>query len=681
MASNGELRPIEILPGVQPASDMTPVSSEHYIYSDKVRSFNGKPQKIGGWVSILFDYGLTISGYVRSLYTDFINGKYYTVLGSNEKLYSLIGSRLTNITPFLTTSETAPNSLSTQYGLLGNNPFQATLDSSTVTVTDPDASRFMVGDIVYYSGATGFAGIPAGNINGDNIIRSIGTGTYTINVGINATSTTAGGGALVNRSSGLLRLTDAAHGNSDGDRIKIEGAADTGGILAADINKEFIIRNVLVNSFDFMTTGDATSSVTAAGGAATEYYEEIPPGLVNETNAQGYGAGLYGVGLYGTALISTTSRAYPRIWFDDRYGDTIVLTPGNQTGLYQWQGSAETAPELIANAPTEINYQFVSNNIIVTFGADNIENRIFASDQNNITVWTSSSTNQVFDDDIEGAGRLTSHCPVKDYNLIFTEFKTYIFRYIGLPFVWQIQSLDETIGIIAPMARCSVKGMAFWMGQENFYLYRGGTVEVIPANSQKQSTCLKYVYDDINWGQKSKIFAWYNKQFNEVWFHYPSANSLEPDRVVRVNLLDFTWWIDTMNRTAAEYPNVKLVNPRLINIGQLYQHEYGVNADGQPLAWTLQSNRRWYGKQNFTVNRILPDSTQTQDINLNIKGFLYPQSTVEAYDKDYPVTPTEEKIEGIPTARFMEYTLSGSALNQEWMMGTWFEEIQKGPSE
>ncbi len=49
----------------------------------------------------VFDYGATIAGTVRSLYTDFINGKYYTVLGSNEKIYSLIGSRLTNITPLL----------------------------------------------------------------------------------------------------------------------------------------------------------------------------------------------------------------------------------------------------------------------------------------------------------------------------------------------------------------------------------------------------------------------------------------------------------------------------------------------------------------------------------------------------------------------------------------------------
>jgi len=360
MAKVGQLIPIDTKPGVQPSTDLTPSATQHYTFADKIRWVNGQAQKIGGWLSLEFDYNAMIDGVARSLYTEFINGKYYTVIGTNTKLYSLIGSRLDNITPLLTTTEAAANSLSTQYNTLANDPFAAVNGSPVVTVTDPQADRFVAGDTVYFSGTVGFAGIPAGNINGDNIVRSVGIGSYTINVGINANATTSGGGAVVVRSSGLINVSSVAHGNSNGDRVGITGAADTGGILAADINKQFIIRNVATDSFDVMTIGNATSLVTAGGGASTVYAEEIPDGLVNETNAQGYGAGLYGAGLYGTALISTTSRSYPRIWFDDRYGDTIIMTPGNQTGLYQWQGGVETAPALITNAPTAINYAFVS---------------------------------------------------------------------------------------------------------------------------------------------------------------------------------------------------------------------------------------------------------------------------------------------------------------------------------
>lgn len=681
MSLKGQLRPIEITPGVQPATDKTKLATSHYTFSDKIRFTNGKPEKIGGWVSTEFDYGDTISGTVRSLFTDIINGKYYSIVGSNEKLYALIGSILTNITPFVTSSVAAANSLDTHYATLGNNPMSATIGSMEVVVTDSEASKFQVGvDTVTISGATTFAGLGIGDINGDFIIRAIGVGNYTINVGAAATSTASGGGASVVRTSGLITLNDVAHGQLDGDRVKISGAATTGGILNTEINLEFIIRNVAADTFDFMTAGTATSSVSAGGGASTVYFVEIPDGPLNESAAQGYGAGLYGVGLYGTALISAASRTYPRTWFFDRFANTIIATPGNQTGLYQWAGNVSTAPVLITNAPTAINYAFVSNNIIVTFGAGGTENRILSSDFD-ITVWTSSSTNQVFDDDIEGAGRLTSHVPVEDYSLIFTEYQTYTFRYIGFPFIWEVKKLDDTVGIIAPMARCSAKGIAYWMGTNNFYMYRGGTVEVIPANTQHESTILNYVFNDINWGQKSKFFAWFNKEFQEVWFHYASADSNECDRIARVNVNDFIWTPDTLERTASEYPNVKLINPRLFNVGTLYQHELGTDDDGEPMAWTLTSNQRFYGKNNTNLNAIIPDSIQQGDITLDVKSKLFPQSPLYTYNQSFTIGEETQRVAILNSGRFYEYTWSGEVLGQSFLMGEWLEEVQQGSTE
>ena len=681
MAKTGTFEPVEITPGIQPPADKTSFSTSHYTYADKIRFENGFPRKIGGWIQLVFNYGLTIAGTVRSIFSDLINGKYYIVLGSNEKLYSLIGSTLTNITPFDPDDIAIANSLDTHYDTLANNPFTSVDGSSFVTVADADAGLLEAGDIVYISGATTFAGIPALNLNGDALVREVGIGVFTINVGVNATSSTSGGGNAVIRSSGLLTVNATAHGQLDGDRVKIEDAANTGGILAAEINKEFIIRNVTTDTFDIMTDGEATSSVTAGGGASTIYYEEIPPGNLNETNMTGYGAGLYGAGLYGTALQSTTGRSLPRIWFIDRYANTMVMTPGNQGGVYQWFASAEVAPEQVTNAPTEVNYVFVSDNILVTLGAGGIENRVFASDQNDIEMWVSSSTNQVFDDDIEGAGRLLSHVPVQDYNLLFTENKTYTFRYIGLPFVWEIKPLDETVGIIAPMARVSVKGVAFWMGTQNFYMYRGGVVEVIPANTQHESTCLNYVFSDMNWGQKSKFFAWYNVENDEVWFHYATGNSNECDRVVVVNVQEFTWTLHTFDRTAAEYPAPRLKNPRLINVGTLYQHEFGVNDNGSGMSWELLGPKRYWGKDNVNVNRIVPDNILTGNMTFADTAYLFPQSQTAIGTSSVTINGTTEQQPILRSGRIHQYNFSGSDVDQEFIMGQWLEEIQKGPTE
>lgn len=685
MAKTGSYQPIDTLPGVQPVTDMTAVKTKHYTDADKIRFVNGVAVKIGGWLSILFDYSATILGTVRSIFSVTISGRLYTLLGSNRRLYALFGSRLTNITPLDTDTIAIADSLDTHYNTLVNNPFSSVSGSSFLTVTDTQAGLFQVGDTVSYTGATAFAGILAAALNTDHIIREIGVNVYTINVGLPANATTTGGGAAVARSSGLITVNDAAHGQIDGDRVKISGAAATGGISAPEINSEHIIRNVSVNAFDVMTAGTATSLVTAGGGGGTEYQQQIPQGALDENNLTGYGAGLYGVGLYGTALVSDSTRELPRIWYMDRYANTVVLTPGNQTGVYQWMGDTAVAPELITNAPEEVNYVFVSDNILVTFGASDmgteIENRIFASDQNNITNWTSSSTNQVFDDNIEGAGRLLSHVKVGDRNLIFTENQTYTFRYIGLPFVWEVQNIEPAIGIIAPMARVSVKGTGYWMGQNNFYMYRGGDVEIIPANSQAQSTCLKYVFSNINWAQKSKIFAWYNKAFSEVWFHYPSLTSNECDRVVVVNLLDNTWTIHILSRTAAEYPVANLRVPRLINTGTFYQHEVGKNDDALPMAFTLTTNKRYYGRENINLNTIIPDSVQDGTITFTNNGYLWPQSAISNNPQNLAVTATTLNIPVIDSARFHQYTFYGNELDQDWMMGEWIEEIQKGPTE
>ncbi len=671
--------------GVQPSTDKTAFATEHYTFSDKIRFVDGLPEKLGGWMGISFSNNAVILGAARTVFSITVAGRVYTLIGTEKRLYVLVGSRLINITPLRTSTVAIANSLTTDYDTLANNPITTVSGSMTVTVADTNAASYRAGDLITLAGSAAVGGIAGANINGQHIIRSVGTSSYTINTGATASSSATGGGASVIRSSGLITVAAAAHGQSNGDRVKITLAADTGGILAAAINIEHIIRNVTTNTFDIFTAGTSTSSVTAGGGAATLYQKQVAAGRLNASLGQGYGMGLYGAGLYGLSKLSASGIVFPRIWFMDGYGETTILTAGNQTGVYSWVASTTVAPVLVTNAPAAINYAFVSNNILVTFGAGGIVNQIFASDQDAITQWTASSTNQVFQDNIEGAGRLMSHVEVGGNNLIFTETHTYTFRYIGLPNVWEIKIKSTEIGIIAPMARCSVNDVAYWMDDNNFYMWNGGNVEIIPSNSDKQSTILSYVYTNLNFNQKSKCFAWYNSEFNEVWFHYPSSDSLECDRIARVCLQDYSWVPDTMSRAAAEYPDVLLNAPRLSSYNQstaqstLFRHEVGSNDNTDPLAWELTSNLRNAAKKDTTVDvGIIPDSIQTGNISLNFKGYLFPQSTVNTYNNDYTITPTTERVTTLLNGRFWNYTWSGSVIDQHWRMGEWQEYIQKG---
>lgn len=672
------LVPIGSLAGVQPDTDRTPLATKHYTFSQAIRFRNGLPEKIGGWRNFTFLNGEEISGVARSMTSaslDLLSPQ--SLIGTNTRLYSLIGQSLVNITPLVTTTTPIANSLDTDYGTLANNPFTTTIGSSTVTVADTHASLYRAGDIVTLSGTASVGGISNTLLNGNHIIRSVGVNLYTITVGGTASSSATGGGASVVRATGYINVNAAAHGMLDGDRVKIADAGNTGGILAATINKEFQIRNVSADDFMIYTSGTATSAVTAGGGGSTTFQEQIPAGAADESIGQGYGMGLYGVGLYGVSKQSDNGRRYPRIWFFDRFGVNFIMTPGNQTGLYSWDGDTQEAPTLVSGAPTEINYAFVSNGIVVTFGADGVPNKIYASDQNDITEWTSSSVNQVFEDNIEGAGRLTSHVSVNGVNLIFTETQTYIFQYIGLPLVWSTQLLEPGIGIIAPMARVVVKGVAYWMGQGNFYRWSGGNVEVIPANSQAQSTILNYVYQNYNFSQKSKIFAWYNTMFDEIWFHYPSMSSNDPERIARISLQDMSWCMDEIPRTGAEYPFNAYGNPRLLNDTLMYVHETGYDDDVDPLFFTISTNLSSIGKETVNFDGVIPDSIQTGDITFNVSAYLYPQG-IKSFDRDYIVSTDTGRLAAQGNGRFIQSTWSGEELGQYWNQGAWQIYIQKG---
>lgn len=672
-------KPIDIVPGVMSSLDATASDIPCWTTAYHIRfdPNTGRIRKLGGWQSTNFDYDLTITGTTRTVYSTIINQKFYTILGTNSYLYGLIGTSLTNISPLDTGSIAAANSLATLYDTLVNNPIATVSGSNNITVTDASAARFKVNDIYTLSGASTTNGIPGTELNTNHVIRSLTSSTITLRVGSAASATGSGGGGSVVRTCGQLRLTKASHGLSDGDRVKISSAANTGGILAASINEEFIIRNVAANTFDFVTDGTASSSVSAAGGASTVYYPQIEAGNLNQTPGQGYGAGYYGVGPYGTALVSTGGELYPRIWFCDRYGDNIVMTPGNSSGCYTWDGATNVAPALITNAPTDVNYLFVSNNILVTFGHD-VENKIFCSDQGDYEQWTASANNQVFEDIVEGAGRLISHCPVDGYNLIYTQQQTYTMKYVGAPFIWQISVLDPAIGIISPMARVSVAGIAYWMGQSNFYMFRGGKVEIIPSNFTAQSTILRYVFGNINNSQRFKCFTWYNKIFDEVWFHYPSASSNECDRVARFSRKLQCWVPDELDRTAGEWPVQSLSVPRLANVGALYNHESGNNNDTSPLAWSATTKKYTSGKDSFNQMQLVPDSGMSGTISVGVRTYNYPQSSTAMNSNTYACTATTQRIPIQLSGRYWDYTFSGEELNQDFFMGQWYEEAQPG---
>lgn len=676
-------RNIIVTPGVQPDTDFTTTSTPHFVNADKIRFRDGYPEKIGGFEGVTIEDDDPINGCLRSIYSYNLSNNVNYLLGTNSNLYYLFGSALTNITPIETSTTAIPNSLDSNYGTLANDPLSTVSGSNEITVSDP-GTIIGVGDTIELSGATGFNGIPAGELNTDHFIRTQTTNSYTFVVSGNASSTGSGGGAAVVQETPIITVNQTAHGYPEGARILIASATGFAGIPAGDINKEHIIRTVTTNAYDIVVDTIATSSVSGGGGAATTVQGEIADGLCDATSAQGYGAGLYGVGLYGISKTSSSGEIDARTWSFDRFGNDIVMNPGVQTGVYTWDSNASFAPTLLTNAPTEVDYVFVSNEIVVTLGASDTPARIQWSDQGNSTVWTPLATNQAGQDDIEQAAKFISHINLKRINLLFTQSQVYTFRYIGRPLIWETRLLDDKSGIIGKNARVQHNGIAYWMGSDNFYYYKSGNVEIIPSNTTNETTLKRFVYENITTSQTSKIFAWYNRDFNEVWWHYPSETSGEPDLVVRLNVKELTWTLDTFDRSAGEYPTQLRTFPYLGKVNDddetsdIFQHEKGADADGVAMPFSLSTHFFDTGLDTANTLALEPDSLQVGDITCTVNVKKYAQSSQLYGSRDLTIEPTTEVLSYRLNSRYIQYVISGNELGQTWRAGNWQENLSKG---
>ncbi len=672
--------PIDITPGVMPSTDNTPQATSHYVMTDKIRFVNGFPEKIGGWDTLDLEYNTPLIGCFRSIFSFTLGNLARYILASNTSLYSVIGQQQQNITPVTTTPETLTNPFATYYDTLASNPLTTTIGTGDITVADT-AHKNKVGDTVKLSGAATVNGITDTLINTNQVVTSISTNAWTFSVNGTASASGAGGGAAVVRATKIITVTDAANGFSEGWNIDISGATEAGnvigGIPIAEVNTHHQIRNVAAGSYDIYVSSFATSSVSGKGNSV-DVYPQIDEGLCSSTIGQGYGLGRYGVGRYGVSKMASTPTP-ARIWSFDRFGNLVVMTPGDQQGVYSWDGNTSGLPEMVTNAPTAVNYVFVSDNIVVTLGAAGVGNRIKWSDQGDEETWTSTAQNQAGEDDIEGADTFLSHASLRGYNLIFTATKVYTFRYINKPLIWETKLLDGAHGLIARNARVVVGGKAYWMGIDNFYMHGGGNVEVIPSNSDKETTIKNYVYNNLSSSQQEKCFAWFNEKFNEIWFHYPSMEATECDRVARYNVLDQTWCPDTMQRNAAEYPTTLQSLPYLIDDeANILRHENGYNDNGAALEWSISSPYFNSGTFKGIIDSLIPDNIQTAgSISIVVNSKNYPNSTPESTDA-FPVTTSTEKIVFRDQGRYFQYVLSGSALNQFWRAGAWMVGIKQG---
>lgn len=498
-----------------------------------------------------------------------------------------------------------------------------------------------------------------------NITPIVDTGTLT-----DPFTTTSG--------SASVEVDFMGHGLIPGQSIFFENATAVGGIT---IDGWYEIDDVLdVDTFTITHTSAASSSA-GPGGSTVDYEVELAPGRQTATTGGGWGIGTWGTGTWGTSRASTGGYvSYPRYWSLDNYGQYLYALPSGGT-LYRWDANVATRAAAVANAPDTANYMFVtSERIPFLLGTDGDEMRIQWPDQDDNTNWTPGAANTANSRRLQTGSRLVAGARMSQRtNCIWSDLAFYLAQYTGNNSVYATPLVATNCGLVGPGAFAVVDGIPYWMSPTDFMMYAGGAVQPMPNSGD-----VNPIFKTLDATQAQKVVCFYNPDFREIWWHYPSEGVSEPDSYIIFSLEQQCWYNGTMGRSCAGVKTLSGRNTALMvsPTGVIYEHESGLDDDGDPLDWEITTGYFDVndGNDSMNIDGYVPDMKRHEgDIMLTFESKEYPADTASLHSTTTTISPGDDIVDLRHFGRQCKFTLSQSdVLGGDFRLGA--QRIEVGTS-
>lgn len=597
-----------------------------WIDSNLIRFINGYAEKIGGWAknklygtdaSNNADYNTetTLTGIARSmlLWRAESDGEDRIVVGTHNHLYIIENDAIYDITPARKTT------------LNLTNPLATTDESATITITD-NSHGALVGDWVVINSATATGGITADNLNrtaGYQIQSVPSVHTYTITAPTDATSSVASGGGTAIDITYLIGIDNKM------------GTQTASPALGWGVGK----------------WNDSTWGTPRSAGASDVVLEHS----------------VWSLNLWGEDVIATVRGDASYYW------DTSVGT-GTRASLVSAQAGASGVPAKIRT--TSISFpdrHFILGGTVALGGSVIDPMLVRWSDQESFIDYTPTASNTSGDKRLEIGTKIMAMQPTRDETLIFTDEATYSMTFIGAPFIFSFRLLATGTGAGGKRVAGDVDGTVYWMAKDRFFKYDGIV---------KELTCpvQHYVFDRMQQNYIDKSFIAHNRKFKEVsWFYVSTSNSdtagnPEPDSYVTYNYGEKVWYIGSMDRTIwHDSFGFRKVPFAFDSSGYLYEQETGTDANGSSMSCHIESSDMELsqsGDNLFMIDKIIPDTTLTEDTNLYIemKSRKYPNAT-EVSKGPFTIDSDTTKLSTRAKGRQIAFKLYSTGSTDSWSLG------------
>ena len=465
--------------------------------------------------------------------------------------------------------------------------------------------------------------------------------TYNDVTPIRATTTNGIVFAATNGST-TITATDSNHGAIINDFVTISGAVSLGGLITAEVlNQEYQITSVpSVNTFTFTATATANGSDTGNGGSGADAAYQINVGLDVYVPSTGWGSDYWGSGTWGS-VSALGANSQLRLWSHDNFGEDLLMCVRG-AGVFYWDASSGTNNRAVAlsaltsaNLTPTVALQIMVSDIdrhVICFGADPLNDSgtartgaidpmfIAWSDQENVEQWEPLATNTAGSFRLSAGSAIVGAIRARQETLIWTDTSLYSMTFVGQPFTFAINLVNEGVGLVGPNAMVNTPKGVFWMDKKGFYSY-SGQIQELPC------TVDDYVFSDLNQTQSYQIFGFVNKAFNEVGWFYCSGTNTVLDKYVTYNYEENVWMIGELSRTCWLDEGI-FSDPKATSssdyVGYLYNQESGVDNDGVAMTDVFIESSDFDidpgGEDYQFISKIIPDIKFTGNVATGATG-------------------------------------------------------------
>ncbi len=733
------LQKLGFLPGFNKQVTETGAESQ-WVGGENVRFRYGTPEKIGGW-NQLGESKLTGAARGLHHFVNTASIK-FAAIGTNKILYVYSGGVYYDIHPLVNpTGTTLTNAFSTTNGsptvtitFPTTHSFQvsdiilfsdfSTITNSNYVAADFNDKKFMITSVPSPttititmptnetgSGATTSGGIKYYQYYHVGPAEQLGAFGWGISLW--------GGNFLGAITTTLNGAITATTGGNNGSSTEIT-LTSTSGFPSTGTN------HVLIGTEEISYTGITGNKITGISRGARGTTAATHSNGATVTNTSAFTG-------WGSPSANTDSVIDPGLWSLDNLGTTLIALIHNGE-CFKWDGDATNATGIraviIPGAPTASRDMLVStpDRHLVFFGTETTigtktsQDDMFIrfSSQENIEDYTPTAENSAGTQRLAAGSRIMGATLGRNAIYIWSDTSMFTMRFVGTPFTFAFEQVGTNCGLIGQNAAVEVDGAAYWMSDNGFFRFTG---------KLESMDCLveDYVYDDLNTTSNQLVYCGINNLFGEITWFYPTATSNLNSRSVTYSYLDSTakrpiWFTNESSlfaRTTWQdsavfgLPHATKYNAsddasfdvigNTEGISVYFEHETGVNqqeAGTTPVAIpsnitsgdyditqkvvrgaaTNMADLRGDGENIMRVSRIIPDFISQQGntiIQLDLRD--YPSDTaVSSSLGPFTVSSTTTKVDTRARARAIALTISNTAVDTSWKLGTFRLDIHAG---